>query len=73
MTNNEPDRQLSRADEATLDAALDDVSVELTRVEALEGTPVSSADQLDQTLPELDYYEAELLSLRSALLEERDD
>jgi hypothetical protein len=71
MSNHEYAGQLSPPAEASLEAALDDVSVELSRVEALD-TPVSSVVQLDQNLPELGYYEAELRSLRSSLLEGRD-
>jgi hypothetical protein len=71
MSNSENDRQLPPPVEP-LEAALDDVSAELGRVEALASTPVSSVVELDQNLPELSYYEAELSSLRSALREERD-
>jgi hypothetical protein len=71
MSKNEYDRQLPPPTDA-LEASLADVSVELSRVEALDSTPVSSVVELDQNLPELSYYEAELSSLRSALREERD-
>lgn len=72
MTNPEYVGQPLFSPDAGPEAALHDVSVELSRVEALESSEVSSVAQLEQNLPELDYYGAELKSLRSSLLEDGD-
>jgi hypothetical protein len=56
-----------------LSGALDDVATELSRLEPLHDDPTSAPAELEQKLPELGYYEAALLSLRSALLRELDE
>jgi hypothetical protein len=71
MSNHEQRDHLSEPPEAPLEATLADVSAELSRVESLDATPVTTVDQLEQNPPEMGYYEAALESLRSATEAER--
>ena len=73
MSTYEESDQRSPETETTLDAAMDDVTLELSRVEQVQGEAAVLPAELDQNLPEQGYYQAGLMSLRSALRHELDN